>query len=163
MINSLHYLIPALFLFWGTGYFADDPTPKPEGEMRIESVYVEPIIVSNIEYNVVEAMIQVESAGKDSAYNASEDAVGCLQIRPIMIKDVNRILSRKNIKKRFKIKDRFNRSKAIQMFKIWKDHYHKKSSFEKIARCWNGGTKGHNMKATIKYWQKVQSYNAPFF
>ena len=105
---------------------------------------------------LIKSLIFVESSGRDSVINYSTNAGGCLQIRPIMIKDVNRILSRKNIKKRFTIKDRFNRFKSIEMFEIWKDHYHKKSSFEKIARCWNGGTKGHKMKATINYWKKVK-------
>jgi len=130
------------------------PSSKVVAETTVKETVVEPKIDSTD--ILIKSLIFVESSGRDSVVNYSTNAGGCLQIRPIMIKDVNRILSRKNIKKRFKIKDRFNRSKAIQMFKIWKDHYHKKSSFEKIARCWNGGTKGHNMKATIKYWQKVK-------
>ena len=162
MINSLHYLIPALFLFWGTGYFADDPTPKPEGEMRIESVYVEPIIVSNIEYNVVEAMIQVESAGKDSAYNASEDAVGCLQIRPIMVREVNRILRKQGDTLRYRLKDRWNREKSLEMFHVWREYHHPNSTDEVTARSWNGGGRGGEMKATIPYWEKVKGHMASY-
>ena len=130
------------------------PPSKVVAETTVKETVVEPKIDSTD--ILIKSLIFVESSGRDSVVNYSTNAGGCLQIRPIMIKDVNRILSRKNIKKKFKIKDRFNRSKAIEMFKIWKDHYHKKSSFEKIARCWNGGTKGHKMKATIKYWQKVK-------
>ena len=40
------------------------------------------------------AIIRVESSNNDSAYNANEDAVGCLQIRQTMVNDVNRILKR---------------------------------------------------------------------
>jgi len=156
MINPLHYLIPALFLFWGAGYFADDPTLKPEGEMRIESVYVEPIIVSNIEYNVVEAMIQVESAGKDSAYNVSEDAVGCLQIRPIMVREVNRILRKQGDTLRYRLKDRWNREKSLEMFHVWREYHHPNSTDEVIARNWNGGPRGYKKQSTTRYWEKVQ-------
>jgi len=130
------------------------PTSKVLVETKVKETVVEPEIDSTD--ILIKSLIFVESSGRDSVINYSTNAGGCLQIRPIMIKDVNRILSKKNIKKKFTIQDRFNRSKAIQMFKIWKDHYHKKSSFEKIARCWNGGTKGHKIKATIKYWEKVK-------
>ncbi len=37
------------------------------------------------------AIEKVESGGDTWAYNASEDALGCLQIRPIMLADYNRI------------------------------------------------------------------------
>ena len=41
--------------------------------------------------HLLSALIMVESSNNDSAYNASEDAVGCLQIRKCMVDDVNRI------------------------------------------------------------------------
>ena len=153
----MKYIIPALFFFWGAGYFADDPTPKPEGKMRIESVYVEPITVSSIEYNVVEAMIQVESAGKDSAYNASEDAVGCLQIRPIMVREVNRILRKQGDTLRYRLKDRWNREKSLEMFHVWREYHHPNSTDEVIARNWNGGPRGYKKQSTTRYWEKVQA------
>lgn len=158
----MKYIIPTLFFFWGAGYFADDPIPKPEGEMRIESVYVEPITVSNIEYNVVEAMIQVESAGKDSAYNASEDAVGCLQIRPIMVREVNRILRKQGDTLRYRLKDRWNREKSLEMFHVWREYHHPNSTDEVTARSWNGGGGGPKMKATIPYWEKVKGHMASY-
>ena len=34
----------------------------------------------------------VESSYNNLAYNVSEDAVGCLQIRKCMVNDINRIL-----------------------------------------------------------------------
>ena len=34
---------------------------------------------------LIDAMILVESSGNDSAYCKSEEAVGCLQMRPIML------------------------------------------------------------------------------
>ena len=44
--------------------------------------------------HLLSAMMFVESSYNDSAYNAYEDAVGCLQIRKCMVNDVNRILRR---------------------------------------------------------------------
>ena len=43
---------------------------------------------------LIAAIIQVESGGDTLAYNAKEDAVGCLQIRPIMVREVNRLVGK---------------------------------------------------------------------
>jgi hypothetical protein len=86
------------------------------------------------------------------AYNSKEDAVGCLQIRPIMVREVNRLLG----KDRFKLKDRWSKQKSIQMFNILRSHL-KGASDEQIARVWNGGYNGHNKQGTLKYWQKVRN------
>ena len=57
--------------------------------------------LSNNTVHLLSAIIHVESSNNDSAYNAYEDAVGCLQIRKCMVDDVNRILRRQNSKSRF--------------------------------------------------------------
>ena len=71
-------------------------------ELKIRPT-IKPKIINN---DIISAMIKVESAGNDSAYNLKEDAVGCLQIRPIMVREVNRILKRCGEDKRFDVKDR---------------------------------------------------------
>lgn len=112
------------------------------------------------ERDLVSALILVESRGNDSAIGdrhiVGGEAVGALQIRPIMVREVNRILKIQKSDKRFKLKDRFDRDKTLEMFYIWKNYHHKDSDFEKIARNWNGGPKGYNNPRTEKYWAKVQ-------
>ena len=106
--------------------------------------------------NALNAIIQVESSGNDKAYNAKEDAVGCLQIRRCMVDDVNRILARKGNDKRYTYEDRWNRLKSIEMFNIFCSYYGLGSA-EEMARCWNGGPRGINNPATLGYWNKVES------
>tara|TARA_R110001599_G_scaffold67850_1_gene191291 strand:+ start:2203 stop:2691 length:489 start_codon:yes stop_codon:yes gene_type:complete len=113
--------------------------------------------ISSYDSTMVKALIMVESSGNDKAYCASEDAVGCLQIRRTMVRDVNRILKRNGSPIRFKYKDRWVRSKSIEMFDIYCAHYNL-SSPEYQARCWNGGPKGYNKTSTKKYWAKVKAY-----
>jgi len=125
------------------------PTPQP-----IEKIEIKPIQTENL----INALISVESRGNDKAYCKSEEAVGCLQIRPIMVREVNRILKIQGNKKRFKMKDRWNRDKSIEMFNVWKGYHHSNSTGEQIARNWNGGPKGYRRKSTINYWMKVQKY-----
>ena len=114
----------------------------------------------DIENNLIPAMIQVESLGNDSAIGdvhlIGNEAVGALQIRPIMIREVNRILKIQKLKKRFKRKDRYNRTKSIEMFMVWKEYHHPSGGFETIARNWNGGPRGYKNKRTERYWVKVQ-------
>ena len=105
--------------------------------------------------HLLSAIIHVESSGNDSAYNASEDAVGCLQIRQCMVNDVNRILKRQGKTKRYYYKDRWCRTKSIEIFDIVCKHY-KWDTAEEIARCWNGGPRGMNYQSTTAYWRKVQ-------
>tara|TARA_R110000824_G_scaffold19930_2_gene76150 strand:+ start:163 stop:810 length:648 start_codon:yes stop_codon:yes gene_type:complete len=106
--------------------------------------------------DLLNALIFVESSGNDSAYNASEDAVGCLQIRQCMVNDVNRILKRQGKTKRFHYEDRWCRIKSVEIFDIVCKHYGWNTA-EEIARCWNGGPRGINNPATAGYWNKVQN------
>lgn len=108
------------------------------------------------EQEIISALMYVESSNNDSAYNASEDAVGCLQIRKTMVNDVNRILRKRKSPVRFTYEDRWCRYKSINMFKIYCKHYNLTTA-EEIARCWNGGPRGLHNPATVNYWKKVQS------
>tara|TARA_R110000796_G_scaffold56899_1_gene131647 strand:+ start:277 stop:813 length:537 start_codon:yes stop_codon:yes gene_type:complete len=106
--------------------------------------------------HLLSAIMFVESSYNDSAYVASEDAVGCLQIRKCMVKDVNRILRRQKSNLKFTYNDRWSRSKSIKMFDIYREHYGLITA-EEIARCWNGGPKGMENEITAKYWKKVEN------
>lgn len=101
---------------------------------------------------LISALIFVESSNNDLAHNKKEHSVGCLQIRPIMVREVNRLLKRRGSSKRFKLKDRWNRQKSIDMFLVYTHTIH---TLEAKARMWNGGPNGMNKTATIKYWRKV--------
>ena len=122
---------------------------KPDVEV-VEAVKDSVIKMSNL----TEAIIQVESVGNDSAYNKSEDAVGCLQIRPVMVREVNRLLKKRKNPKRYTLLNRWDRQKSIEMFLVFTKNISKP---EAKARCWNGGPKGMTKSATIKYWNKVKT------
>jgi hypothetical protein len=110
----------------------------------------------------VAAVIQVESRGNDNAYCRKEDAVGCLQIRPIMVREVNRILKLNNIQMRYTLNDRWSRVRSLEMFEIMAeevpccDGLTRLEFYEIVARKWNGGQRGHKKRSTKKYWKKVK-------
>ena len=121
------------------------------------------ITVDHSREDLIDAIIQVESGGNDSAVGDRGKAIGCLQIHPIAVREVNRILKRSNSNVRFSLLDRYNRNRSIQMFNIIAEQYSFKSKTsskkhsETIARRWNGGPRGDKKRATIKYWNKVES------
>ena len=127
---------------------------KPIKEFKIEPIIIEPEITS-----LIDALIEVESNGNDSAVGDThlrEPSIGVLQIRPVMVREVNRILKLKGTNHRYKNKDRFSKEKSIEMFKIWQEFHHNDSDYEEIARSWNGGPKGPKNPRTYSYWKKVE-------
>jgi hypothetical protein len=109
--------------------------------------------------HLLEAMIQVESRGNETCIgdkHLGRPSIGVLQIRPIMVREVNRILKKHKIKKKYSLDDRYNREYSIEMFYIWRFYHHPNDSDEIIARCWNGGPKGWKRKSTKHYWNKVK-------
>lgn len=103
----------------------------------------------------VESIIQIESRGNDNSI-ARDGSAGPLQIKPVLVKDVNRILRYQGDSISFTLADRFDRKKAIDMFWIYQNYYGSENdSFEVMARRWNGGPGGPRSKRTKKYWQKV--------
>tara|TARA_B100001094_G_C17798868_1_gene608079 strand:- start:12 stop:545 length:534 start_codon:yes stop_codon:yes gene_type:complete len=112
--------------------------------------------LSNNTVHLLSAIMYVESSYNDSAYRASEDAVGCLQIRKCMVNDVNRILRRQKLDLKFTYDDRWLRHKSIEMFNIYCKHYGLTTA-EEIARCWNGGPRGMQNNMTAGYWKKVKN------
>ena len=113
--------------------------------------------------DVIDALIQVESSGKPAAFNESENAIGVLQIRPIMVKDYNRIYGT-NFDHCVAWDVEASRMIAIGIFR----HYTKniQPNAKHLAFIWNGGgsawqrvdaprddQKQRNLEI---YWKKVQ-------
>ena len=112
----------------------------------------------NVSYNwnkVINAISKVESKENPSA--VSKDCVGILQIRPILVADVNEYLKTKGSNKRFKLSDRLNVEKSKEMFVIYQKRYNPKNNIEKAIRLWNGGC-GYSKAKTENYYQKIMKY-----
>ena len=151
-----------LLLFLPFGFSGGGITPNFSKQViPIDSSYITPPVILPPQPvdELVNALIHVESRGIDSAIGDTHlelPSIGVLQIRPVMVREVNRILKRTKSEKRYKLKDRFSRVKSIEMFMVWKNYHHPEDGFEEIARCWNGGPRGLKNKRTEKYWIKVQ-------
>lgn len=162
-MRKLILLIPFVVGFTSTSeYHTATPIIKLQPkEIEIEEVVPKPDLVevkSVVDLApLIEAMIWVESRDNDSAYNKREDAVGCLQIRPIMLRECNRILELQNVEKRYTLQDRWSRIKSVQIFYVVNNYHHENATYEEIARAWNGGPNWAQKGGTKRYWNKVQS------
>ena len=107
---------------------------------------------------LVQALIQVESSGKDDAVGDNGSAIGCLQIWKPYWFDAT---ERSNIGGKYT--DCFKRDYAVRIFDAYMKRYAReawtnpnKFDAEKVARIHNGGPKGYKKTATEKYWKKVK-------
>lgn len=107
----------------------------------------------------IKALIKVESGGDTAAYNDKTGASGPLQILPIMVEDVNRIIKIKRIKRdTFRFEDCWNLKSSIEIFKIYTNFYSKNESLEIKSRRWNGGPSGDQKVSTLGYWEEVKKH-----
>jgi len=105
-------------------------------------------------------LAMVESGGDPNAYNSAENAAGILQIRPIYVEDVNRILG----KDVYTLEDRYSVEKSCEMAVIYLKYYgrlyarkvKRQPTYEVLARIHNGGPDGWAKPSTNPYWEKVK-------
>lgn len=94
----------------------------------------------------------VESGMDPNAVGDNGKAVGLLQIHPVMVQDINRIIG----EDKFTLQDRRDPKKSIQMAVIYFRHYERDSTWEEKARAWNGGPNWRDKRwKTDAYWRKV--------
>lgn len=95
---------------------------------------------------LIEALVQVESAGDTLAYNLSEEATGAFQIRPIRLLDY---YQRTGIS--YNLEDCYNYDISKEVF-LYYARLTGHRDYETIARNWNGSG-----DMTLDYWKKVKA------
>lgn len=83
------------------------------------------------------AFVYVESRGDNNAVGDNGKALGCLQMWPIMVEEVNRLIG----KDLFNYKDRLNRARSYYMFIIIMNK-NKIQTVDDAVRIWNPKYKG---------------------
>ena len=98
-------------------------------------------------------IIKIESNNGLYVYNEKENAIGIAQIRPIMIREVNRLLG----ENKYSHEQAWDDSLSFCIFKDYQDKVNPSYDLEIGSRLWNGGISGMNKQSTIKYYQKILS------
>ena len=106
---------------------------------------------------MIRAIWHVEASGRLNPPDGADGDVGPLQITPIRLADVNRIVGFE----KYSLDDRRDLAKSIEMFWISARHYcrhHGDYSPETIARMWRYGTTRERINAptATRYWRKVR-------
>ena len=99
--------------------------------------------------SVILAMMLVESSGDPTEYRASENAAGILQIRPVMVREINRLLGHDE----FTLDCRWCPVRSEQMAVIFADRHGYEP--EEFARRWNAGGAWQGSQAEA-YWERVK-------
>ena len=103
------------------------------------------------------ALIAVESGGNDLARGRHGEH-GALQVRPCVVKDVNRIAGT-----HYRWAEMTNRWAALGVFRIYTGHYcaedrlGRPATSQDLARVWHGGPNGWKRRKTVAYWKRVQA------
>jgi soluble lytic murein transglycosylase-like protein len=98
---------------------------------------------------LLSALIQIESNGNDLA-RGRHGELGALQIRPIMVRDVNRLMGT-----HYAHQQVTNRTISIFIAESYFAHYGKHLSDESLARLWQGGPKALRRSSTRAYGKRV--------
>jgi soluble lytic murein transglycosylase-like protein len=98
---------------------------------------------------LLSALIQIESNGNDQA-KGRHGELGALQIKPIMVRDVNRIMGTD-----YSHAQVTNRAVATFIAHAYLSHYGRNLSDESLARLWQGGPKGLKRSSTRAYGKRV--------
>lgn len=98
---------------------------------------------------LLSALIQVESGGNDLA-KGRHGELGALQIKPILVRDVNRIMGTSYAHQQVT-----NRAVSTFIATAYLAHYGKNLSDESLARIWQGGPTGLRKSSTRAYSRRV--------
>jgi hypothetical protein len=90
------------------------------------------------------AIIYTESEGNPLAIGKNQD-LGCMQITPIYVKEVNRILG----EEKYSHEDAFNPEKSMEMFTIMQNHHNPENDIDRAIAS-------HNPTASSAYSVKVR-------
>jgi hypothetical protein len=98
---------------------------------------------------LLSALIQVESNGNDHA-RGRHGELGALQIKPIMVRDVNRIMGT-----HYAHAQVTNRVVSIFIAESYFAHYGRNLSDESLARIWQSGPKALRRSSSRAYGRRV--------
>ena len=98
---------------------------------------------------LLSALIQIESGGNDQV-RGRHGELGALQIKSIMVRDINRIMGTSYTHQQVT-----NRATATFIANAYLSHYGRNLSDESLARLWQGGPKGLRRSFTRAYGRRV--------
>lgn len=100
----------------------------------------------------ITALAWVESRWNDNA-ESPKQAVGYLQLTPVIIKDANRIVG----KELYSIDCRNDRSQSIEIFNVIMDNYNPQHDMQYAMKIWNPYAKVSYHRAVMRKYQELKN------
>ena len=122
------------------------------------TILFEPAPINIVHYkqdNIIKAIWEIEHPrNSKQAIDAKirENAVGGMQIRPIMVLTVNQLVGYV----KYTLTDRKDSLKSVEMFKVYQNYYNPNWDEQTAAYLWNGGSNYKN--ATKEQWNRMNKY-----
>jgi len=105
-----------------------------------------PVSHKTYEWNCfIEALIYIESRGVEDVIG-DHDAIGVLQITPIIIREANRISGYE----KYADSDRFDRAKSIEIFNLIQEYYNPEKDRHLALKIWNS-------RAPLSYHSRIMN------
>ena len=147
-----------LFCFFIISVYAIKQSNK-EQTQQLEDLIFELVVndTNKIDIHIVDwhlfttALMKVESDHSTTIVGKNDDA-GVLQITPIYVKEVNRILGQQ----KYSLADRFDKYKSIEMFEVMNSKYNPEKSFYKAMRIHNPNAPESYRKAILNEYYKLK-------
>ena len=111
------------------------------------------------------ALMLTESDGYVDVVGDDGRSIGCLQIKKVMVREVNRILESRGIATRYTYNDRYSRKKSLEMAAIYFQHHFKGSTdYKRMALTWKWGKTGYwkhkDTTQSALYWERFVKKHA---
>lgn len=107
------------------------------GKNPSADIFTDTASVLEPDYDTIEAMVyafaMVESRGNHKAYNEREDAVGLLQIRPVMLREANRIAGEEV----YTLDDRWDAEVSADIFRTVMERHNPTLDIDRAIDIWN--------------------------
>lgn len=100
----------------------------------------------------ITALAWVESRWTDDA-ESSKQAVGYLQITPVLVKDANRIVGREE----FTLEGRLDRQESIRLFNVIMDNYNPEHDLQFALKIWNPYSKVSYHRAVMTKYKELKN------
>ena len=126
---------------------------KEQYQIQKENKRIEDLTVMR-RNEIIVIIARIESNFNHTAFNVLEEAAGMFQIRPVMVREVNRLIGYE----KYSLGDRYSISSSIDMFVDYNNIVNPEWDYERAARLWNGGITGMKKRSTDAYWSNFLSY-----
>lgn len=125
----------------------------PEAPFAFLITEPEPIYPFGMADYMLRAFVKVESNFNENAVNPVSGARGILQILPVMIKEVNRIL----VTEKYTWDDAFDAKKSIEIWYIVQGYHNPEYTLEKACQIWFGIGIQYNGWTWVEYLSNVMN------